>query len=654
MTFVDDVFGPTGLMADHFPGYEPRANQIDLAHTVFDAIQAKKHVLAEGPCGIGKSASYITSAIHAAAQGKRVIIATANIALQEQLYRKDLPMMKKVTGKDFSFALVKGLNNYLCTHKLDTAVGQGQTRSLFSNEGSKQFRQIEQWAEETKTGDMSELPFVPNHQVWSSVSTTADECLKKDCPHIDTCKAMQSRRAAFTSSIVVTNYHMLFADFAIRSAGGVGVLPNYHVLIMDEAHEAPDIARDFFGFSLSQRNVELIASMVKSELGDDKLSRDLRDESDVFFNFLIDYSRSDKYKVRLRTANFCDASSMVNKLERVITSAQLLVEQEDDEKRQASLKNFVTRAENAKNNIEEAVSLTDQGKVYWIDVSKENAVKLCGKSISSGAKMREHVYEKGVELVGIESIIAMSATMTTGEPTDSGAFDFIRAELGAPDDVITVAKDSPFDFQKQALVVVPKNLPDPKNMAFPQAVADATNMAIKACNGRTLGLFTSYKNLNATYDKVKHCGYQVLKQGDLPRQELTRIFREDLSSVLLGTDSFWTGVDVPGEALTCLVIDRLPFTNPSDPVCDAISERDKSAFMNYHVPKAIIKFKQGIGRLIRAKTDTGVIVILDSRILGTRWGKMFWNSLPPGINARDTMDAVDGFMKWSQKTVKPT
>lgn len=647
---IDEVFGTDGLFASKFAGYEPRPGQVKLARAIHQAVTDGAHLLGEGPCGTGKTNAYIVPLAHAAAtQDKTIVIATANIALQEQLITKDLPKAQEILPWKFTFGILKGMNNYLCDLKFSQAAtrSSAQAHLLSDMKEVRQFAQISEWSDITDTGDVSELPFIPDPKLWASISTTAEDCLKKECPLSGTCRALKAKTRAFGYNIIVTNYHMLFADFAVRAAGGQGVLPEYNILVMDEAHEAPDIARDFFGFSVTQRGLEHLATIASNLLEDDKLAQNLRTEVDLFFNFLIDYSRSPNYKIRIKKPDFVDASTILNLLRRVSTAADLLKETEEEAETKARLKNLSDRASNAHTYIEEAVGLVDTDKVYWIEATKEGHAKLCGKSIFSGEKMAKHVYGSAVE-----SIIALSATMTTGNPNSPSAFNFIRKELGAPEDVRTCVVDSPFDFSKQALVIVPENVPSPKDREFPAAVARTTLKAVQEAGGRTLGLYTSYKNLNSAYDAVKFCGYRVFKQGDLPRVELTRQFREDVTSVLLGTDSFWTGVDVPGESLTCLVIDRLPFTSPEDPIVDAISERDKGAFTNYHVPKAVITFRQGVGRLIRTQTDTGVVIILDTRIIDSNWGKnFFWSAMPTGIHARRDLSAIKPFLEWAKSNI---
>lgn len=574
----------------------------------------------------------------------RIVIATANIALQEQLVNKDLPAMAEVLPWKFDFALLKGVNNYVCNYKMQKG---GLSNNILHNQDLlSEFTHIQSWAENTETGDMSELPFVPNHVVWNRCSTTSDECMKSDCPAYEGCFVAAAKQRARTVDIIVTNYHMLFAYMSLK-----GVIENPDMpltkidyLILDEAHEAAEIARDFFGVSVNRNAVTAISHSVKSMLEDKKLAENLSAESEAFFTTVAAFAKSSLYNIRLKTPKFIDCDGIVELLDKVRAKATARAEGEMDKKLRKDFEKLASRADNASSVIQECVLQEKENSAYWIEETEKN-VFLKGAPIFAHDILRSCLYNDST----IKSTVAISATMTTGDPHSPKAFDFIKGEIGAPDDVLTVVGDSPFDFSKQSLVIVPGGMPDPKNAQYTDFVAFFTRKVIESCNGRTLGLFTSYKNLNAVYNAVKNCGHRVMKQGELPRPELTRIFREDVHSVLLGTDSFWTGVDVPGESLTGLVIDRLPFVPPTDPIADAITSKMQNAFVKYHVPKTAITFRQGVGRLIRTKTDIGVVVILDTRVVSTNWGKaFFWSSLPKGMHARQDLNVIPQFLEWAK------
>jgi len=623
--YISEVFGDGGLFASRFPGYEMREGQVALARMVDEAMSGGRHALGEGPCGTGKSVAYAVPAVYRAHhEKKRVVIATANIALQEQLVRKDLPMLASVLPWSFSFALLKGRNNYVCLDRRAESEARGELRGLYYDDQQRQVDDVLAWTEATKTGDVSELPFIPHAQVWSKFSVGSDECKGEGCPFRDDCFAERAKGLAQDADLVVTNYHLLFAHLALRAETGQDlVLPAFDLLILDEAHEAAEIAREFFGFTVSEQTFARLAT-VAADLGNQQLAGELRQEAQRLFTTLGSYARSPRYKRRLKEPGFASDAGLQRALGRLVTLATAKATDElADKKERATARNAAKNAVIAGARVAEGLALSDAGKVYWLDVDPKGRTKLRGKPIDVSALLREELFAR------CPSVSLVSATLTT-----SGTFDFVRREVGVPEDALEVIAETPFDFAAQALLVVPERLPDPRDADFIDEAARIFQHVVDACGGRTLALFTSYRNLNAVYDRLDGRDHRVLRQGDLPRAELTRIFKEDTGSILLGTESFWTGIDVAGEALTGLVIDKLPFPPPDDPVIDAICERDPRAFDNYLVPLAIIALRQGVGRLIRCKTDVGVAVILDKRIAEKGYGKKFLKSLPPMLTTR--------------------
>jgi ATP-dependent DNA helicase DinG len=624
--YLDQVFGKDGLFAARFPGYEVREGQVALARVVDEAMAGGRHALGEGPCGTGKGVAYGVPAVwHAHHRKKRVVIATANIALQEQLIEKDLPLLAEVLPWPFRFALLKGRNNFLCVDRLRESEARGELAGLIDDEQSRQADAVLAWASSTDNGDVSELPFVPLPQVWSKVSVGSDECKGDDCPFREECFAERAKAVAHEANIVVTNYHMLFAHLAVRRETGQDlVLPPFDLLVCDEAHEAAEIARDFFGFTVSEQSVSRLARAAV-DFGDKKLADGLRQRARELFDRVAAFARSPAYRKRLRQPGFVAAASLTHELEALAARGDAVAGDETRAREvRAAARNAARLARTAAARIDEAVLQSDPGKVYWIELDNRERAKLEGKPIDVSELLREELFG------ATESVTLVSATLTAG-----GSFDFVRRELGVPDGALEVVAESPFDFESQALLVVPdEGLPDPREPEFPDAAAELVGRVMHFCDGRTLGLFTSYRVLNAVYERVRGNGYRVLRQGDLPRTELARIFKEDIRSVLLGTDSFWTGIDVPGEALTGLVIDKLPFPHPDDPVVSAICERDPRAFDNYLVPRAIITLRQGVGRLIRSRADFGVVVLLDRRVAEKRYGRRFLRSLPPMLTSR--------------------
>jgi len=619
--YIDDIFGPHGVMSKTFAGYEPRPGQIALAKAVDGAIEDRRHLLAEGPTGTGKSLAYCVPAIwHATQFGRKIAVVTANIALQEQLHTKDLPMLAKLLPWPFKHSLIKGRANYLCVDKWQDE----QTNSSLKNRKSKkdrdQYRAILSWARRTATGDMSELDFTPFPAIWHLFSSTSDECKGHDCRCHGDCFAERAREAAAGADVFVTNYHLLFAHLQVRMVTGKDlILPEFDVVVCDEAHKAADIARDFFGFRITEGSVRF-ASRLMGRLRMQDEYEALDDLARKFFNDLKRFYKSGAYRIRFRSPPPLDWRPLYDTivdLRSSFMSAAFAVGDGSRNDEKASLMKAAGTAGKLAANLEEAMTLANPDSVYYVEENPNESVALMSKPIYVAPTLAAELFSK------TRSVISTSATLAVG-----GGFSHVVKELGVIDP-LTLVVGSPFDFTRQAILVIPEEMPDPTDKSFPLAVAEAVEKTIVFADGRTLGLFTSYRNLETAWARVMGMGkYRILKQGDKPRTALVEEFRRDIHSVLLGTESFWTGMDVPGEALSCVVMDRLPFQTPDDPVLNAISERDEDWFMAYSVPKAVIAFKQGFGRLIRHTLDRGVVVLLDRRIVTKAYGRKFLSSIP--------------------------
>lgn len=631
--YIEEVFGATGYLAKKFSGYTPRPGQVALARAVDAAIRDGEHLMAEGPTGTGKSIGYATPATyHAAHGGKRVVIATANIALQEQLVRKDLPLLAEVLPWKFTFALLKGKNNFLCLDRFYEAESKGELELYDDPADAERQRAIIDWARATKTGDVSELPFEPPSRLWRRFSVSADDCKDADCHFYEECHAVRARAAAAEASVVVTNYHILFAHLQVKEATGEDlVLPPFDIAILDEGHKAADIARDFFGFRITAGAMRWVGRLL-SKTGGAKPADKLSTETERFFDRLLALRRSPTYRTRLRHADAVPWSTLHGALREAASAYAAASEETTDIDLRGELRRALRRAETLAGQLEAAMTLADAGSVYFIEEDVKGRATLCAKPIEVADQLRRTLFDE------THSVTVTSATLTTG-----GSFDYIARELGV-DRPREVVAESPFQWNEQAVLVVPEGMPEPNDPSFPAAVASTFAEIIDLARGRTLGLFTSYRNLNATYQRVTGNGHRVLKQGDMPRSALIEEFRRDVGSVLLGTESFWAGVDVPGESLSCVVIDRLPFPTPDDPVLDAITERDRSWFTTYSVPRAVIAFKQGFGRLIRTTTDRGVVVVLDKRIVTKPYGRLFVQSLPDVLKSR-RLDSIRRFLE---------
>lgn len=631
--YIDTVFGPDGLLARRFPGYVPRPGQISLARAVDAAIADGAHLLAEAPTGSGKGIGYaVPASYHAASRGMRVVLATSSINLQEQLVDSDLPLLAEVLPWPVRFALLKGKRNYLCRSRLRDI--ERHPPVLDESSDNAMLGQIRAWARGTETGDRSELPFEPPARVWQRVSTSAEDCTGRDCRFYRDCFATKARAAAEEADLLVVNYHLLGVHLQLRAATGRDlVLPAFDIAVCDEGHKLADIARDFFGFRITPGSLRWLAKRIE-HLGADALSEHLQTAARAFFGALRRYYHSDDYKRRLREPEPAPWQPLHRILHEIVTCCRsMLVRCADadalDEHARtaqrdecAAIERVLERAALLAQQIADAMQLTGEDLVYFLDALPQGGVALCGKPIDVSERLRAAFFDKA------HSTVVTSATLTAG-----GRFDYVRRDLGVPSPRELVV-DSPYDFRAQALLVVPDCLLEPTEPGFSKFVARALAEIVPLAGGRTLGLFTSYRNLEAAYEQLAGCGYRVLRQGEKPRTQLVEEFRRDVRSVLLGTESFWAGVDVRGEALSCVVIDRLPFPSPDDPVLDALSERGGGWFQNVSLPRAIIAFKQGFGRLIRARGDRGVVVVLDERLITKHYGRAFLRSLPPVRKSR--------------------
>lgn len=624
--YIDEIFGPDGLLAQKVSGYEQRSGQVQMAKTIDKIIKNKKHLMVEAPTGTGKSIAYTVPTIFNIKKEKqKAVIVTANIALQEQLIQKDLPQMASMLPWPFTFSLIKGRNNYLCLNKLDKAAKESILNKNHYRE--KQFDKLDKWSDETETGDKNELDFIPDSQVWELFSSTSDECLHRDCLYKNECFCSKAYKAAHASDIIVCNYHILCAHLLV---GEEIILPKFKIIILDEAHKAADIARDFFEWKVSIYALRGAFRMLGATQKEEYL-----EDAKLFFADLVKYKKSPEYKRRILKKNIVNTSKIISLLEatKLIYKRALeelipdngIVHDEKDKIQVKDLKDAYEKCNTYIRRIQKAMDLEDSNAVYYITDSGQ----LCCKLIIVGDIIDKYLFSK------MDTVICTSATLAVNK-----SFKFITEEIGL-NNAQELIVQTPFDFYNQCSLVLPENMPDPRNKEYLNFVIENFSKIVKYTKGSCLGLFTSYKNLDATFDNIDCSQYTLLKQGQAPRTTLVQQFKQNTNSVLLGTESFWSGIDVPGDSLICVIIDKLPFQNLDDPILDAIMERRDNAFINYYVPKAVITFKQGVGRLIRRKNDYGVIVILDPRILTKNYGHYFKNSIPKMLYTDNVNDIED-------------
>jgi ATP-dependent DNA helicase DinG len=659
--YITQVFGANGLLSKRFEGYQPRPGQMELAHAVDHAVREGDRVLVEAPTGTGKSVGYLVPAVYHLTVGAeallaarvsgeedgfdpeddadpapppRAVIATANIALQEQLIGKDVPMLQKLLPWEFTAAIAKGRANYLCLHRFDETTADVLLDPIRDPEDRARWNDVAKWAATTEKGDLSELPFELSSNLRPRLSVTADDCMRKACGRFDDCHSERARKAVQDADLVVTNYHMLCSHLAFAAEFGKGILPRFDILILDEAHALPDVARDFFGFRVTSGAISYATRLMAASKWKGgspfkpSLREDLMRAAEDFFGELLAYKKGPIYHARLKEPDPVESARLVSLLEQA-RDAQLGVASSGvDLERAEQLRRAARKCRIHAENIRRAMKNEDKGRdcdeVFFVEEQGRSAA-LCCKPVKVEGILKSTIWEQA----SIRAVVATSATLAADNSPN--ALDYFAIEVGA-EKAEQLVVESPFRFEEQALLVVPGDLPDPKSKTFSDDVARVIADVVEAADGRTLVLCTSYKTLTSAADLLERRfgdRFAILRQGQAPRTQLIARFKADVSSVLVGTKSFWEGVDVPGEALSCTVIDKIPFDPPDDPINDAMSEiLGEKAFREYAIPRAAIALRQGFGRLIRSATDRGVVVMCDKRLVDKPFGKTILRALP--------------------------
>ncbi len=654
--FVDDVFGEGGIFDRAIPGYQVREPQVEVSRAIAEAMHDGKTLLAEAGTGVGKSYGYGVPASWWAAKENDgrdalglprqvAVIVTANIALQEQLVGKDFPRMQELLPWQFSFALAKGRQNYLCIDRFEEAAVE---RSLIADPiVRQQSSTVEQWATKTTTGDLSELPFELEPRLRRLLVVGQDECTHKSCPSYAACWAEQAKNKAKNADVVITNYHMFFIDLSLRieTEGEAHLLPDHSIVVFDEAHKAADIAREFFGFRVTRGQIINAARLLWAEATprkeevhiDASLKRDLGEKAADFFTALDRYEKSDDYATRLTDPEPVTWRPLMETLRRARdVYARTVARGGLSAARKEEIMSAARRCTELANSIGLAMTIRAEvdgsPAVYFLERSG-SGVALVMKLLDVSDKLEKHVFASP----RLRSVTATSATLTT-----SGNFDYVSMELGAYSAEECLV-ESPFDFAKQAVLVIPDDMPMPTDQRFAQAVAQRMVEVAEISDGGMLGLFTSYRVLDIAHRYFMERGWadRVMRQGEAPRTQLVQRLRDEPGSVLLGTESFWAGVDVPGQSLGVVVIDKLPFPSPDDPMLSAYeSLHGSKTFKEYSMPRAIMALRQGFGRLIRSVDDVGAVVILDRRLTEKPYGRSFLKSLPKGLKRSDDLADV--------------
>jgi ATP-dependent DNA helicase DinG len=611
---MQEVLGPNGLVAQVLDAYEFRPQQVEMAEAIARALAGGEAVLVEAGPGTGKTFAYLIPAIYS---GQRVVVSTGTKNLQEQLFFKDIPLLKEILPIKFTAAYMKGRENYLCRRRFRQFSQQPQFKIIGD---ASCFKEIEVWAARTKTGDRAELKGVPDDFVaWAEICCSRDHCVRGECPDYKQCFLTRMRQAAAEAQVVVVNHHLFFADLAIRDMGGE-VIPQYQRVIFDEAHQLEDVITSHFGIAVSTYRVEELARGIGRELiagrrtpaGLREALDDLREKGSQFFAL---FQGEERY--RLAEPNPL-AFSLLKAIGSSLGTLRTIMGTRPPTEEISAL---TRRIQELRGDLEFILSQGDPQYVYWCE-NRGKGVFLKASPINVWPELQNRLYPR------LETAVFTSATLSA-----QGGFSYFRERLGL-NDAEELIFPSPFDMRQQVVIYLPPGMPEPNAPAFPQAAAKEIEAILRITKGRAFVLFTSNKNMQEVYGLLKgRLPYKLLIQGEGPKHLLLEEFREDVSSILLGTASFWEGVDVPGEALSCVIIDKLPFDPPGEPVTQARIERialqGDNPFYQYQVPAAIITLKQGLGRLIRSAEDRGVLSILDSRILTKEYGKLFLQSLPP-------------------------
>jgi len=659
MSTPGDILGPGGRIAARLPHYELRPQQLEMAEAVFDAFSRGRHLIAEAGTGVGKSFAYLVPAILTATsdadeedgeskdgekKSRRVVISTHTISLQEQLITKDLPLLRSVMDREFTAVLVKGRHNYLSLRRLDNA-RQRMTHLFSSQQEVDELRKITTWSKQTGDGSLSDLPFRPLPQVWDEAASDSGNCLGRNCPTHGKCFYFRARRRVENAQILIVNHALFFSDLALRRAG-VSILPDYDAVVFDEAHTLEAVAGDHLGLAVTSGQVDYLLNKLYNERtekglltvralqAERKAAFDCRTRADELFGDVQQWLEDrGAFSARVRQPELIP-NVLSPALDKLAKSVKRYADSLDNHSERQDYISAHDRLRALSGEIHAWIKQAETGCVYWAEAShtrsRRTRVRLAAAPIDVGPALREHLFNEA------PSVVMTSATLAVGKPA---SFEFFRSRTGLTQSA-SRQLGSPFDYRKQAKLIVVDDMPDPASQraAFEKQSIAMVRRYVQQTDGRAFVLLTSYEAMRRMASELttflqEHDLALYSQSEGLPRNQMLERFKANPRAVLLGTDSFWQGVDVPGDALQNVIIPKLPFSVPDQPLLEArleaIRESGGNPFMQYQLPEAVIKLRQGFGRLIRTQRDTGIVVLLDPRVRTKRYGRVFLESLPP-------------------------
>lgn len=637
---MEKYFGPAGILASRVDGFEFRGSQLEMADAVRECFRSRVPLIAEAGTGTGKTWAYLIPAL---LSGRKVIVSTGTKTLQDQILDQDIPFLKKTVKPGLRAVCIKGRRNYLCRRRFLEFCYQP---TLWSKEEAKLFRRFQKWAATSVTGDRAEAAWLPdNFRTWNEVCSSTEHCLGQQCSEFSRCHLTRLRNEAARAHVLVVNHHLFFADLALRQKGAGGVIPEYDAVVFDEAHQLEDVIAAYFGLQFSSVGIGQLAQDILKECRRQAkkpdmarlqgLGQQLEVLSRLFHLNLAPAGRGNgrfRFDAQKTGKDFASTFRQItHALDELPAMVAPYAEQSE------SLGCAGRRGQELAAALRSLVEQKDESFVYWCEITQQAA-------FLNGTPIDVAPISGGLLFPATPSVVMTSATLSV-----AGSFAFVRRSLGIPEKSRELLLRSPFDFEHQALAYIPARFPAPSDPAFCARMAEQAAEIVNKTQGRALFLFTSYRNMHEVHGLLQgNISFPLLVQGQKAKRALLQEFRERVDSVLLATSSFWQGIDVPGESLSCLIIDKLPFEVPDDPVIaarvDRLAREGKNAFYEYQIPKAAIQLKQGIGRLIRSSRDRGIIAIFDVRMVAKSYGQIFLKSLPP-CPVVHSMEEIDGFLE---------